>query len=209
MTGFDAFDRRDLMRHALLLVGATVALPFGAEALAKAVAKPKAKRFLSPAMFAVLGAVADTIVPKTDTVGALDVDVPAKVDAMFTNWASGTRRAEMSQALVKIDQAAMAQTQKGFVALDAAQRKTLLSAYDIEALKPGKAPPKSVGNPFMAGVAYSDPGYAKLKELIVVLYYISEPALTQELTYEHSPGAWQPSIPVTAATRPSGGASLI
>jgi gluconate 2-dehydrogenase gamma chain len=42
-----------------------------------------------------------------------------------------------------------------------------------------------------------------------VLYYYSEPALTHELAYEHSPGEWLPSIPVTPETRPWGGAGLI
>jgi hypothetical protein len=55
----------------------------------------------------------------------------------------------------------------------------------------------------------TDPGYNRVKELIVVLYYISEVALTQELTYEHAPGEWQPSIPVTPATRQSGGIAPI
>ena len=34
---------------------------------------------------------------------------------------------------------------------------------------------------------------------------LSEPGMTQELAYEHAPGAWQPSIPVTPETRPAGG----
>ena len=37
-----------------------------------------------------------------------------------------------------------------------------------------------------------DPAYRKLKGLVLALYYPSEPGATQELTYEHVPGAWQP-----------------
>ena len=39
------------------------------------------------------------------------------------------------------------------------------------------------------------------KALIFALYYVSEGGATQELRYEHMPGAWEPSIPVTADTR--------
>ena len=39
----------------------------------------------------------------------------------------------------------------------------------------------------------------------MVLYYQSEVALTTELTYEHAPGKWQPSIPLTPETRQTGG----
>jgi hypothetical protein len=59
----------------------------------------------------------------------------------------------------------------------------------------------------MASVA--DPDYANLKELILVLFYLSEQALTHDLAWEHDPGSWDPSIPVTPQTRPWGGAGLI
>jgi hypothetical protein len=56
---------------------------------------------------------------------------------------------------------------------------------------------------------FANPGYGKLKELIVVAFYCSETALTHDLAYEHAPGEWQPSIPITPATRPWGGLSFI
>ena len=39
------------------------------------------------------------------------------------------------------------------------------------------------------------------RRLVFALYYLSEAGATQELRYEHVPGAWEPSIPVTADTR--------
>ena len=50
-----------------------------------------------------------------------------------------------------------------------------------------------------------DPGYGKLKSLLVTLYYTSEAALTDEIPYNHNPGQFQPSIPVTEKTRPVSG----
>ena len=47
----------------------------------------------------------------------------------------------------------------------------------------------------------TDPAYAKFKKLVLALYYLSEPGATQELAYEHTPGAWEPSIAVTPDTR--------
>jgi hypothetical protein len=46
-----------------------------------------------------------------------------------------------------------------------------------------------------------NPDYYKLKDLLVTAYYMSEPGATQELRYEHIPGAWEPSIPLTKDTR--------
>ena len=53
----------------------------------------------------------------------------------------------------------------------------------------------------------ADSDYTRLKELLCVLYYFSKPGATEELRYEHVPGAWEPSIPLTRATRTWAGAA--
>ncbi|WP_054107336.1 gluconate 2-dehydrogenase subunit 3 family protein [Novosphingobium sp. AAP83] len=197
-------DRRTLIERALMLVGAGAAAgTFSASALASAAARTKP--YLDSATFALLTAVADTIVPRTDTAGAIDAKVPATIDALLVNWASGERRYQLSQALVEIDGLAHTAHGKGFAQLSATERLALLKSHDEAALKVGAVQaPRSIKN-IMAGPAFANPGYGKLKELIVLLYYISEPALTQELSYIHAPGEWQPSIPVTSETRPAAG----
>lgn len=197
-------DRRGLIERALLLVGATAGGAFSPAALARAAARPG--RYLSPALYALLSAVADTIVPRTTTAGALDAKVPASIDAMLANWASGPHKVDMTGALARIERRARDTQGKGFAELPADARLSLLGAFDVEALKPV---PRTDGlkdmAAMMAGPSVVDTGYGKLKELIVLLYYFSEPALTQELSYVHAPGEWKPSIPVTAETRPAGG----
>lgn len=218
-------DRRTLLQRALFLAGAAV-LPGGVEALAAAA--KSGTHNLDPAHYAVLTALADTIVPKTDSPGALDAGVPEKIDALLGNWASPKRRAELTGALEKIDQLAREKYQRGFAALAPAERLAVLIPHDAAALKPapptpppalpvGAAPTTVDPNYGRAkqepaqsmaermSPRFSDAGYGKLKELVVVLYYISEPGLTHDLAYEHAPGEWQPSIPITPATRPWGG----
>ncbi len=223
-------DRRSMLQHALALAGATL-LPGAPEALAAAA--KAAKRQLDAPRYALLTAVADTIVPKTDTPGAVDVGVPQLVDALLGTWASPERRTAMLAALDKIDAAAKDKHGKPFAALTSIEREAVLVPYDEAALKaPPKAPEPSTlavgaapttvdpnyGRPkqepsqsTMERMAprFADPGYGKLKELIVVGYYCTEAALTTELRYEHDPGAWEPSIPITPATRPWGGNALV
>jgi gluconate 2-dehydrogenase gamma chain len=201
----DAFemDRRSILARIALLVGAS-AVP--AEAIA-AVAKTKAKRFLAPAQYAVLSAVADTIVPATDTPGALAVGVPAKFDQLLAKWASAKRKVELTGALTEIDTLAMTSDKKGFAALTPARRKALLLAHDKAAVKPG-APPKEKLTGLAAmvgGTPVANPGYVKVKDLIIALYYNSEIAMTKELVYEHVPGKFVPSFNVTPQTRPFAG----
>lgn len=198
---FSLLDRRSMLQRMASLLGAA-ALP--GDALA--VGAPRARRFLDAGRTSLLSAVADTIIPQTDTPGALAAKVPAKLDAMLVNWASPQRRAELIDALARIDTAAIAQEKSRFATLSPERRKDLLVAYDIAALKPVPRTDKLTGMAaMMAGPSVIDAGYAKLKELIVLLYYYSEEALTTELTYEHVPGGWTPSVKVTPDTRATGG----
>jgi gluconate 2-dehydrogenase gamma chain len=190
------FDRRALLAQIGLLIGAS-ALP--AEALAAPRGKA-AKRFLAPAQFQLLSAIADTLVPATDTPGALAAKVPETFDGLLLNWASAKTRAEVGSALA-------APALNGFAALAPDKRKPILVAHEREALKPVPRKEKLVGFAAMiAGPAAADPGYKRIKELVVALYYNSEIAMTQELIYEPVPGKWEPSMKVTPDSRPWAGA---
>ena len=237
-------DRRTLFKHALWLIGAS-AVPKGA--LAAAVQQPG----LEAARFALLSATADTIIPRTETPGAMDVGVPKLFDEMLRKWASSERRATIIASLDRIGTLKIPGSETPFVKLTAEQRYALLEAHDKAALTPAGAPAEAVGpldsahaildphygrpkqdavptqppgvpvaqartqkkkptslDALLAGPQVADMGYAKLKELVIVLYYFSEPALTQELRYEHAPGQWVPSIPIIAETRAWGGVGV-
>lgn len=198
-------ERREMLsRISWLLGAASVAGVAGSPALAMAAGR--SATYLAAPVFSLLSAVADTIVPRTDTPGAIDAHVPAKFDALLVSWASGERRYALTQALARIDAMAREKAGKGFAELPADQRKALLIQHDAAALKP--VPDTRKLNPMealMAGPAMADADYAKLKELIVLLYYYSEEALTSELPYEHSPGGWTASIKATPETRNPGG----
>lgn len=167
--------RRDLLSMMAVLLGAS-AIP--AAALSAAASPP----YLDPARGQLLVAIADTMIPQTDTPGAVQAGVPATLDTMLRNWASPAQRARLQAALDAIDAAARAGGATSFVALAANARHALLAAHDAAH--------------FAAG---SD--YRLLRDLVVLLYYISEPGATVELRYEHRPGAWEPSIPITPDTR--------
>ena len=172
-------DRRNFIIAALLAIGtAGVALP----AIARVTrARRKTARFLSPARFAVLDALAETIMPRTDTPGARDALVPQRFDALMRNWASADTRAKFTTLLDEAEAMARAAGASGLAAMPAAKQLELVTAFDQAKMR--------------------DPAYAKFKALVFALYYLSEAGATQELRYEHVPGAWEPSLPVTADTR--------
>ncbi len=197
-------DRRTMLERLAWLLGAA-ALP--GEALARAA--PRARRFLDPVRTTLLSAIADTMIPQTDTPGALAAKVPAKFDALLRTWASPARRIELIGALARINAAAMAAEKVGFVALTPAKRYAVLTAFDAAALKTVPRTEKlSAMAAMMAGPAVADAGYGKLRELIIMLFFYSQEALTSVLTYEHTPGGWTPSIKVTPQTRGTGGLGM-
>ncbi len=201
----DHIDRRDLLKRALWIVGAATTLP-----LESVLAAPGRQRSVfNASQRALVTAIADTIVPRTDTPGAVDAGVVNKLDAMIANWAAPATRADLLGAMQRIDARARKELKRSFVALSPAERKTLLIPHDVQALKVvPRTGPAPVSDAF-TGPVVADPGYARLKELIVTLYYLSEAALTTELIYEHAPGAWQPSIPITPETRQPGGPGFL
>lgn len=200
-------DRRAMMARVLALLGAASSTVFSASVLAAT--KGGKTPYLAPSILTLLSAVADTIIPRTDTPGALAAGVPKLLDAMLVSWASGARRYELTQALSHIDRISQEQHGKSFADLGADARYTLLSAHDATALSHVPDTRNLSGMAaMMAGPSIADPGYAKLRELIILLYYYSEAALTTELPYEHVPGGWTPSIKVTPETRAPGGMGM-
>lgn len=190
-------DRREAMARMALLLGAT-ALP--AEAFAARTSATK--RYLAPSQFALLSAVADTVMPATDTPGALAAKVPARLDAMLGNWASPATREALAGALLRINAAANKATGKNFDKLGAKQREAVLRPHDAAALARQPLPPGVTEQPYRPLRNFADADYWRLKQMIIDLYYFSPEATATELVYEHVPGKFEPSIKLTPASRP-------
>jgi gluconate 2-dehydrogenase gamma chain len=196
---FLEMDRRQWLANAFLLVGATAT----ASCDFSSISLGKAKGVLDADQMKLLSAVADVIMPATDTPGAVAVGIPAKLDAILADWASAENRKLIVESLGRINAGTQAAHMKDFAALSAAERNGALRLHEIAALKKVPPPPNAPkGSIFSPAISVGDNGYVKLKELIVSLYYSSEVAMTKELIYEHVPGEWQPSIKATDKTRP-------
>jgi hypothetical protein len=196
MNDIPAFDRRGMLVGMAALLGVAT-LP--AEALAAPV---RSARFLARPRFDLLSSVADTILPTTDTPGALVAKVPARLDAMLKAWAAPATRAELMGALDQIDAAARKAKGRGFVALSTAERTDVLRAHDAAALKSAPSADGTKPKLFDPAAVAVDPGYKRLKALIVNLYYYSPTGSENELLYEHVPGPFEPSIKLTPNSRP-------
>src|SRR5690606_15573949 len=57
---------------------------------------------------ALVSAIADAILPRTDTPGALDVNVPAFIEVLVAEWMTDTERASFREGLAALDAHALA-----------------------------------------------------------------------------------------------------
>ncbi|MFM5954556.1 MAG: gluconate 2-dehydrogenase subunit 3 family protein [Novosphingobium sp.] len=199
MQDFMEMDRRGLMARAMLLLGAS------AVGACDFLPGSKSAATLGGDQLKLLDVYAATLIPKTDTPGALEAGVPKVLAQMYTDWASDETRGLLAGGLDRLGAAARKATGKDFAELSPAERQAFLAEHDKASLV--EVPPapgaKPKGNPFLPVVSVADNGYAKLKDLVATLYYVSEAALTTELVYEHVPGKWQPSVKITPQSRPA------
>ncbi len=199
MDEFAAIDRRALMRNLGLLLGAAALPPLSACSAAM-----EGQGALDDAQMKLLTAIADTIIPVTDTPGAVAAKVPQLISGLMRDWASRKTRAEITGAIDAIGRLAK---DANFADLSPQQRAALLAPHDKAAVAPGPPPRKKASAiaKLLGGPPKSAPGYVRLKGLIINLYYNSEIAMTQEVVYEHVPGKFVPSIDITPDTRPFAG----
>jgi len=141
---------------------------------------------MSSAQMALVSAIADTILPRADTPGALDVRVPDFVNVIVTEYAEDEERTAFYGALDGID--AKAKELKGSASdvEAAADRGAVLDA--IEAIADRETEPAR--------------SYWRLKGLVVHGYLTSETVMQDVLEIPVMPGRFEGSAPLPARKRP-------
>jgi hypothetical protein len=174
-------DRRQLLAYAITLVGASSSGAMTAYAAAGPAGAPE--HYFSAPRRALLDAVADVMIPRTDTPGALDVGAPAYMDRMMAHWASQETQAAFDAILDAIDVQASAAHSKRFVKLETAAQTSVLGAYDATSLADPTGP------------------YSRFKNLMMTAFFLSEPGATVVLRNEEVPGPWRGDIPLSEVGR--------
>lgn len=175
----DCLDRRALLRSAFLIVGGIGLAP---EVLAQGKTGSAAGFFTAPERGTV-AALCDTMIPRTDTPGAVDAKVPQFLDSLMANWASAANQAKFRDVVTRLGTSARTELGMPLASAPGAARTAWLTRQDAALL------------------GANDAGYRDFKRLLLTGYYFSEPGATVELRYELVPGVWEPSIPITPDTR--------
>ena len=181
-------SRRRFLNGFGVLVGATAATQLlGGNAISVAMAytsqadsTSKAGKLLTQAQLIQLKAICAQVIPKTETLGAADVDVHGFIDNQLFHCHTVKEQQRIIELLTNIDNETQAQYQHSFVELSAAQQVSLLNHIEL-------------GTSHFKQKYRNDFKY--LKTLICFGYYTSEVGASKELRYLAVPGGYTGSIP--------------
>jgi Gluconate 2-dehydrogenase subunit 3 len=140
---------------------------------------------LTVAQLALVAAVADVIIPRTDTPGATDVGVPAWINVIVAEFYTDADRALFLGGLDAIDAQAKSVGGVAFMELPAGARESVMLSLD----RPDDRQAPAVR------------GYARLKGLVVHGYFTSERVQKEVLKVEIMPGRFDGSAPMAARNR--------
>ena len=178
-------ERRDLLRA----TGAAAALSFLAPRDALAVWSRIARGGailggLSEQQLALIGAIADMILPRSDTPSATDVGVPAFVDVIVTENDTDDDRTAFLAGLDAIEARAKSNGGDTFAQLQPAARASVIESIEADANR------------------RTDPArtYWRLKGLIIHGYFTSEPVMKEVLKFEVMPGRFEGAAPMPIRT---------
>ena len=174
-------SRREAIKHLVVSVGGSSLLSAcGGRVSLDPIAPGAGPRFYTEREMAVLSRVSDLILPRTETPGALDVDVPGVLDRLMTEWADATTRAAHRATLSALDVRLGRSVGGDFTTAGAPAAEQALAERDEQAFSGG-----------------SDDGYRGLKRLITQAYFSTEGGAVQEEQWVGVPGRWDPCVDLT------------
>ena len=134
---------------------------------------------------AMVTALAELIIPETDTPGATAAQVNRFVDVMLAECFDDEDREEFIRGLTALDARSTDTLGSAFVALEADQQLALLRGLEDEvtALRAAELPTESHF-------------FSRMKWLTLYGYYTSEVGATEELRQAIVPGSYEPCAPV-------------
>jgi hypothetical protein len=190
-------DRRELLQRASALLGGAVSASAAAGILAGCTTAPflsgsegasRPQTFFSPQEALTAQMIADHIIPRTDTPGAVDAGVPAFMDRMLAGYYQDRERKAVRAGLARADADAKAAHSRLFAELLPEHQVALMQAWDREAYasRPGATEPHF---------------FRTLKELTILGFCTSEVGATRFLKYAAVPGEWKADIPYSEVGR--------
>jgi glucoside 3-dehydrogenase (cytochrome c) hitch-hiker subunit len=188
-------NRREALKRVAWLMGGTIsasailAIEKGYSATTSVGSKPA---ILSPPQVAIVSAVAEIMIPRTDTPGAIDAGVPGFIDLMLKDVYTQKDRERYLAGVAELDAAVQGEHGKKFVALESAQQVALVRKFHAAAV----VEESRLHRPHMH---LQRPFILMTKELTLLGFFTSQVGATQVLQYVAVPGSYHACVPLEHA----------
>lgn len=173
-------NRRDMLKYTALLTGAAVSGPFATAFLSGCTRESTDAEllFFDTEQFDLLTQISDSILPRTDSPSASDVNVPETVDSMLGQVFDDDFKTVFKNQWSELESFL---SDQNFGQLDQSERVQLLS--DLELSQNDE-------------VANAKLAFRELKQQVIAYYLNTEEIGTEFLNYLPIPGEYQPCISI-------------
>lgn len=193
-------NRREFLQCAAILVTGASASQLGfaltGEQQAYLATAPDYNRtavhFFSQAQRKIVAAVAERIIPRTDTPGAIDARVPQFIELMAQDWLNEQESAIFQAGLTDLEQRIPAEYGATFDALEEKQQIEILEALEDAASDSSWYDFGNVMREFVSDA----PFICQMKELTIWGFFTSEAGATQVLRYDAMPMKFDGDLPL-------------
>lgn len=194
-------DRREFLQCAAILVGGATASQLGftlsAEQetyLATAPNYNKSKvDYLTNSQRKIIAAIAEVIIPRTDTPGAIDAGVPAFIELMAADWFNEEERGIFEAGLKDIEVRIPQDYGSAFSQLNADEQVEILEALEDSASDSSWYDFANIQRQFISDA----PFICQMKELTVWGFFTSEIGSTQVLRHNPMPMKFDGEYPLS------------
>jgi len=185
-------DRREALRRTALIMGGAVSAPAIMGILKGCAPKPTIDWkpvFLTEDQGILVSKVAEIIIPKTDTPGAIDTGVPGFIDLMLKDVYTTEDQDFYLKGLKAFDEQSKTEYGDPFIELTAEQQAAFVTKIHAAAVEEAKSSDPAPKRPFIL----------MTKELTMLGFFTSEPGATQVLQYVAVPGSYHGCVPLSEA----------
>jgi len=188
-------DRRSALKKAGVLAGSAVAIPSFFSLLQSC--KSETRLSWQPLFFTeteakTIAVLLDTILPRTDTPGALDVKSDIFIDKVIAKTYNEDAQKKMRSEIAAFNSDCEKNFGNTFIELNASDREKVLQAAEKNS---GKFSPGVWGT----AVGKQEPigFYRSIKSMAIWAYFSSEEIGKNVLAYDPVPGTYEPCIPLS------------
>jgi len=185
-------DRREALKRTAWIMGGVVSAPAIMGILKGCAAKPTINWkpvFLNEEQASIITEVAGIIIPKTDTPGAKETNVPAFIDLMLKDVYSKEDQDRYLAGLKAFDEEAKKAHGDSFAELEPEKQAEFVKKIHDEAVTAERATKPAPPRPFIL----------MTKELTMLGFFTSKVGATEVLQYEAVPGAYHGCLPLKEA----------